>query len=282
MLLKKNTLLFGELVTFPHTLFVLPLIFSGYFIAIQEFYLLNFFLVLIASVSARTIGMLLNRIIDLKVDQLNPRTKSRPLPSGRVSMRLAKVYLCLSIIIFLVSSFLICDFLIYLALIPIVMFYIYPFTNKFTFLCHFFLGATLSLGPLAGGIAATCSLKSFFDTWPLAFFTLFWISGFDILYALKDYSHDIKEGIYSIPSFFGKKVSINISIYCFLLSLIFIFIYILKTGPTIFQFIIFSIISMGLFVQVYNSKKSDFSFFEYNSYIGFLILILIISDILLI
>ena len=85
MLLKRNSLLAFELVTFSHTLFVLPLIFSGYLIAYDEIIIKDIILILIAAVSARTIGMLLNRIIDAEIDLKNPRTSTRPIPSGRAS-----------------------------------------------------------------------------------------------------------------------------------------------------------------------------------------------------
>ena len=85
MSLKRNYLLALELVTFSHTLFILPLILSGYFIAYKNILLLDIFLIILAAISARTIGMLFNRIIDNEIDFQNPRTSSRPLPSGRAS-----------------------------------------------------------------------------------------------------------------------------------------------------------------------------------------------------
>ena len=92
-------------------------------------------------------------------------------------------------------------------------------------MCHFFLGVTLSIGHLAGGIAATCSLQSINETLPIAIFTIFWISGFDILYALQDFKHDVKSGIYSVPSYFGKKKAIILSSICFVTASSSIFYY---------------------------------------------------------
>ena len=110
MSLKRNYLLALELVTFSHTLFILPLILSGYFIVYKKILLLDIFLIILAAISARTIGMLFNRIIDNEIDFKNPRTSSRPIPSGRASKNFVFLLLFFSISIYLLSCWLICDF----------------------------------------------------------------------------------------------------------------------------------------------------------------------------
>ncbi len=284
---RKNASLALELVTFSHTLFVLPIIFSGYIISLKEFNIAIFILILIAAISARTIGMLFNRIIDSNLDLQNPRTSQRLIPTGKVSKKFVTSFLILSLIVFFVSSWLICDLVLFLAPILLICFFIYPYLKRVTWFCHFFLGITLSLGPLAGGIVASCSLDSVPLTFPIAIFTVFWVSGFDILYALQDVDSDIRDGTYSIPSYFGKKIAIVISAICFFISSLSFLYYILHTSSihisasNSINNLLFMILIVGFWIQITRSKKDDFSFFKYNSYVGFLILILIISDILL-
>jgi|TARA_B100000959_G_scaffold287320_1_gene371068 4-hydroxybenzoate polyprenyltransferase len=278
---RKNASLALELVTFSHTLFVLPIIFAGYLISLKEFSVHIFLLILVAAVSARTIGMILNRIIDSDLDSRNPRTSNRPIPAGKISRRFTTSFLILSLIVFGASSWLICDLVLFLSPIPLIFFFIYPYLKRATYFCHFFLGITLSLGPLAGGIAASCSLDSIPLTLPIVIFTIFWISGFDILYALQDFDSDIRNGIYSIPSYFGKKIAIVFSAICFSIASLSILYYVYINESNLLNYSFFIILVLGLWIQIIRSREDDFSFFKYNSYVGFLILILIISDILL-
>ena len=278
---RKNTSLALELVTFSHTLFILPIIFAGYLISLKDFSVYIFLFILVAAVSARTIGMILNRIIDSDLDSRNPRTANRAIPAGKISRRFITSFLILSLITFAVSSWLICDLVLLLSPIPLIFFFIYPYLKRVTCFCHFFLGITLSLGPLAGGIAASCSLDSIPSTLPIVFFTVFWISGFDILYALQDFDSDIRNGIYSIPSYFGKKIAIIVSTICFSISSLSIFYYAYVNESSLLNYSLFIILVVGFCIQIIRSREDDFSFFKYNSYVGFLILILIISDILL-
>ena len=278
---RKNTSLALELVTFSHTLFILPIIFAGYLISLKDFSIYIFLLILVAAVSARTIGMILNRIIDSDLDSRNPRTANRAIPAGKISRRFITSFLILSLIAFAVSSCLICDLVLLLSPIPLIFFFVYPYLKRVTYFCHFFLGITLSLGPLAGGIAASCSLDSIPSILPIVFFTVFWISGFDILYALQDFDSDIRNGIYSIPSYFGKKIAIIVSTICFSISSLSIFYYVYVNESSLLNYSLFIILVVGFCIQIIRSREDDFSFFKYNSYVGFLILILIISDILL-
>ena len=282
MLLKRNSLLAFELVTFSHTLFVLPLIFSGYLIAYDEIIIKDIILILIAAVSARTIGMLLNRIIDAEIDLKNPRTSTRPIPSGRASKRFLFLFLILSSLIFFITCWFICDFVFFLSPIPIILFTLYPYTKRFTPFCHFFLGATLFLGPIAGGVAANCNIDGFYLALPIGVFTFFWISGFDILYAMQDYDHDIKNKIFSMPSIYGIKNAIVTSSICFTLSIASLVYYAVLYKSNFLSFFIILLIAINFSIQIINSLRNNYSFFKYNSYVGLLILILIISDILFI
>ncbi len=276
----KNTRLAFDLVTISHTVFVLPLIFSGYLFTSKEFIFIDLLLITIASFGARNIAFIFNRYTDREIDKKNPRTLSRPIPSGKTSNKFLISFFILSFSIFIIPSLILCKSTLYLIPIPIILFYIYPFLKRFTYLCHHFLGLVLSLSPLAGFYVYDCSTLNIFDILPLSIFTFFWISGFDILYALQDYESDIKNKIFSIPSYFGKKRAILISFISFILAIFLLSHYqTIVFDRSIFGKSIILLILINFISQIYFSNKGNFDFFRYNSYIGFLILLLTISDI---
>lgn len=276
----KNTRLAFDLVTISHTVFVLPLIFSGYLFISKEFVFIDLLLITVASFGARNIAFIFNRYTDREIDKKNPRTLSRPIPSGKTSNKFLISFLILSFLIFIIPSLILCKSTLYLIPIPIILFYIYPFLKRFTYLCHHFLGLVLSLSPLAGFYVYNCSTLNILDMLPLSLFTFFWISGFDILYALQDYESDIKNKIFSIPSYFGKKTAILISFISFIFAVFLLSHYqTIIFDRSIFGKSIILFILVNFILQIYFSNKGNFDFFKYNSYIGFLILLLTISDI---
>lgn len=276
----KNTRLAFDLVTISHTVFVLPLIFSGYLFISKEFVFIDLLLITIASFGARNIAFIFNRYTDREIDKKNPRTLSRPIPSGKTSDKFLISFLILSFLIFIIPSLILCKSTLYLIPIPIILFYIYPFLKRFTYLCHHFLGLVLSLSPLAGFYVYDCSTLNILDMLPLSLFTFFWISGFDILYALQDYESDLKNKIFSIPSYFGKKTAILISFISFIFAVFLLSHYqTIIFDRSIFGKSIILFILVNFILQIYFSNKGNFDFFKYNSYIGFLILLLTISDI---
>ena len=276
----KNTRLAFDLVTISHTVFVLPLIFSGYLFISKEFVFIDLLLITVASFGARNIAFIFNRYTDREIDKKNPRTLSRPIPSGKTSNKFLISFLILSFLIFIIPSLILCKSTLYLIPIPIILFYIYPFLKRFTYLCHHFLGLVLSLSPLAGFYVYDCSTLNILDMLPLSLFTFFWISGFDILYALQDYESDLKNKIFSIPSYFGKKTAILISFISFIFAVFLLSHYqTIIFDRSIFGKSIILFILVNFILQIYFSNKGNFDFFKYNSYIGFLILLLTISDI---
>lgn len=199
-----------RMIKFSHSVFALPFALTSAFIASKGFpELEKFFWIIVAMVSARTAAMALNRIIDRHIDKLNPRTSMREIPSGKVSLIEAILFVTVAIIIFIYSSWrlnLLCFKLSFIALLFILF---YSYTKRFTSLSHLFLGITISAAPIGAWIAIT-------GTFDLRIFSLglsvaFWIAGFDILYALQDIDFDRRYGLYSIPARFGVKKAIVIS-----------------------------------------------------------------------
>ena len=261
MFVIKNTRLAFKLVTISHTLFVLPLVFSGFFLSIKEVDILDIFLIILATLGARNIGFIFNRWIDRDIDLKNPRTNQREIPSGKVGKEFLIIFFLISITIFLLSTWFLCKEAFFLAPIPIVLFFIYPFLKRYTFLCN-------------------CSYEGFLSAIPISIFTIFWIGGFDILYALQDLKSDIMNNVYSIPSIFGKKIAIIISLLSFLLALLsLIYFNIVNLDGSLFGNFLILIIFINFIFQIIYVSKDNYDFFKYNSYVGFLILLLAISDI---
>ncbi len=202
--------LYLDLIRFEHTLFALPFAYGGMLLAAGGWPgLRTFLLVTLAMVGARTMAMAFNRLIDWKIDALNPRTQNRHLPKGLVkpweTLFLALVGLLLLTLAGLSLNPLTAR------LLPVAVFFltIYSYTKRFTWLCHYVLGLTIGAAAAGGWIAVT---GSFHPTayWLWAGVGL-WIAGFDILYATQDYTFDRAYGVKSIPARFGIPLALWIA-----------------------------------------------------------------------
>ncbi len=273
---------YGRFVKVEHTLFSLPLILSGAFLAAKGIPGIRvLILILVAAFGARTAALGLNRIIDREIDRRNPRTKERELPSGKINLREASTIVGGGILIYLIAAYLICDFVLWLSPIPLVVFTLYPYMKRFTSLCHFGVGLGLSLSPLGGWIAVRCSLGEIFPPLFLSLFTFFWVSGFDVIYATLDEEFDRQCGVFSITSKYGKKRALFISALLHLLSFLSLtglYCYELKTIYSL-PFLIIS----G-FLLLWEHRKSsnvDFAFFKINILLGFVVFLFVLSGIYL-
>ncbi|MEE9118236.1 MAG: 4-hydroxybenzoate octaprenyltransferase, partial [Calditrichia bacterium] len=209
----------GSFIKVEHTLFSLPLILSGTFLAANGLPSLRLlFLIILAGIGARTSALALNRIIDRDIDKKNPRTRTRELPSGKMSSLSALSVAIVGTVIYFFSSYLICDLVFYLSPIPLIIFILYPYMKRFTPLCHFGVGLGLALAPLGGWIAVTCSLNNLYPAILLSLFTFFWVSGFDIIYATLDEESDRETGVFSMVSTYGRVSALRLSGVLHLLS----------------------------------------------------------------
>lgn len=198
--------LFLEEIRYEQTLFSLPLIYVGALYGSDfQLTLQQVVLIAVAAASARAAGMLINRIIDVSIDRLNPRTRERHLAAGRFTIAQALAFLLLTLAVYVYAAYLLGPLPLKLSWIPILMFVFYPYTKRFTWACHFFLGLTHGLAPLAGWIAVNPRVTAA----PLLLYatSFFWVSGFDIYYATMDYEFDRKHNLYSFPSKFGFSAS---------------------------------------------------------------------------
>ncbi len=203
-----------SLVTFSHTIFALPFAMIGFFLAERNqsnnFSWRLLLLVILCMVFARNAAMGFNRYLDRSIDKLNPRTKNREIPAGLISAKSALLFVIINSILFIVTTFFINHLTFYLSPIALGVILAYSYTKRITPLCHFILGIGLALAP----IGAYISVTGFFNYFPLffSFIVLFWVSGFDIIYALQDEEFDKQKKLKSIPVFMGVKNALFLSI----------------------------------------------------------------------
>ncbi len=263
-----------------HTLFSLPMIYSGVFLASKERpSILLLIVVLAAAIGARLVAMTLNRIIDREIDKHNPRTINRELPSGKMNLKESYAVLFFGLALYLVSAKLISDFCFYLSPIPLIIFVIYPYLKRFTPMAHFGVGMGLAMGPLGGFFAVTGSLERFGEALLLPLFNLFWATGFDIIYSTLDEEFDKKAGLFSFPSRFGKKRALQISgalhilAFITLIALVYFSLHALIALPFLF------LSGFLLWLEQHKAEDVELAFFKINIVVGFSILVMILVSI---
>ena len=232
-----------SLIKFSHTIFALPFALIGFSIGVHSIYFSNndvlintnsifhwvapttngfntilfkLLLVLVCMITARSAAMAFNRYLDRNFDAINPRTAIREIPAGIISPNGALRFTILSCILFLIACFFINSICFYLAPIALFVILFYSYTKRFTAFCHLVLGLGLSLAPIGAYLAVTGK----FDLLPIlfSFAVLFWVGGFDIIYALQDVEFDQSQKLFSIPSVIGKTKALHVSIFLHILS----------------------------------------------------------------
>jgi len=173
-------------------------------------------LIVLCMVLARTVAMTVNRLVDARFDAGNPRTAGRAIPSGRLSPRyvLLVTLVCAAAFIAAAAGFWIMRGNLWpLLLSPLVLAWVcvYSLTKRFTWLCHIVLGSALAISPLAAAIAVEPTYLRQPQAWLLAGMVLFWVAGFDVIYALQDVEVDRSDGLYSLPSRLGVSRALWIS-----------------------------------------------------------------------
>jgi 4-hydroxybenzoate polyprenyltransferase len=207
-----------SLVKFSHTIFALPFALIGFVLGIKhlddlhtpaEDGIKKFLLVLLCMVTARSTAMAFNRYLDRHFDKLNPRTAIREIPAGIIKAEKALLFIIINASIFVLATYFINSICFYLSPVALFVILFYSYTKRFTYLCHLVLGIGLSLAPIGAYLAVTGS----FALLPLlfSFAVVFWVSGFDVIYALQDIDFDQSQSLYSIPSYWGLNKALNIA-----------------------------------------------------------------------
>jgi len=273
---------YGNFVKVEHTLFSFPLILSGSFLAANGIPPIKLLiLILLAGFGARTAALGLNRVIDREIDKRNPRTKMRELPSGKINLGEAFTIVGMGVLIYFISAYLICKLVFYLSPISLVVFTLYPYMKRFTYLCHFGVGLGLSLAPLGGWIAVKCSLSGIFPPILLSLFALFWVSGFDIIYATLDEEFDREGGVFSLVSSFGRDKALFISALLHILAFLVLSVLCFYQFKSFYATVFLFIIGFLLYMEHRKSHNVDLAFFRINAVLGFFVFFFILSGIYL-
>lgn len=221
---EKKVAKYLSLVKFSHTIFAMPFAVTGFVLGIKHseepLHWSLFLLVIFAMIFARNAAMAFNRWADKDIDKLNPRTALREIPAGIVSPGSALFFVILNSVLFMGTALLINKLTFFLSPIALLIILGYSLTKKFTSLCHFILGIGLSLAPIGAYLSVTGS----FDLLPVFYsiLVLFWVSGFDMLYALQDEEFDKSMNLKSAVVNLGKSGAIKLSVLTHAVSIIFI------------------------------------------------------------
>lgn len=211
--MKKNIKNYLSLVKFSHTVFALPFAMVGFFGAVTigggELTLNRLLLILLCMVTARNAAMGFNRYADRKYDKLNPRTASREIPAGIINEKNAVLFVLVNVVVFIATSYFINPICFYLS--PVAMFLVlgYSLAKRVTSLCHLVLGLALSVAPVGASLAVLGEFTLF--PMMIGLTVIFWVSGFDILYALQDEDFDKENKLRSIPSLLGIRGALVVS-----------------------------------------------------------------------
>ncbi|MFP4025277.1 MAG: UbiA-like polyprenyltransferase [Thiohalospira sp.] len=278
---------FLSLVKFSHTVFAMPFAFIGYFLALHqtnanfEWKLLG--LVVLCMIFARNAAMAFNRFIDREIDNKNPRTALREIPSGIIKAKSALIFVIINSLFFVATTYFINKITFFLSPIALLIILGYSITKKFTALCHLILGLGLSLAPIGAYLAVTGE----FDLLPVlySFVVLFWVSGFDIIYALQDLDFDKEEQLKSFPVFFGRRGALKISVILhFLSATIVIFAGILANFGLMYWLgsIIFTIllIYQHTLVKPNDLSKVNLAFFTTNGIASIIFAVFTITELI--
>lgn len=200
-------------VKFSHTIFAMPFALTGFFVALTEqaggMDWRKLGLVVLCMVFARNAAMGFNRYLDRDIDAGNPRTQNREIPSGKISPGAALTFVIANALAFCTTSWFINTLCFWLSPVALAVVLGYSYTKRFTWLCHLVLGLGLALAPVGAYLAVT----GHFDLIPVLYgaAVLFWVAGFDVIYALQDEDFDKSRQLYSMPAFFGKAGALRLS-----------------------------------------------------------------------
>ncbi|MCX6283481.1 MAG: putative 4-hydroxybenzoate polyprenyltransferase [Bacteroidetes bacterium] len=277
-----------SLVKIHHTLFSLPFAMIGLFLAFKEtgsvISLRDLLLVILCVLFARNAAMAFNRYADVRFDSKNPRTAARELPRNIISRQAALAFIIINALLFMGAAWflnLLCFLLSPVALLVVLG---YSLTKRFTSLSHVFLGLGLALAPIGAYIAVTAH----FDILPLlfSFSVIFWVAGFDIIYAMQDTAFDKSEQLKSLPVFLGSKNALLLSIVFHVISVGFLvtagligpFGKIYWSGMAIYTALI---IYQHILVKPNDLSKVNLAFFTLNGIASVIYACFVIADLYL-
>ena len=278
--------IFLETIKFEHSIFALPFAIATAFMVADGWPdWIDFGWVIIAMVTLRTFAMAANRLVDAEIDRRNPRTADRALATGIIGKPEVIGYMAVSAIVFIVAAWQLDPLALVLSPIPIVVAFSYPYLKRFTWLAHFGIGAVYVIVPPAVSIAMTGTMPLEYVLLGMA--ALFWVSGFDVLYAIADIEFDRSNRLHSIPAKFGVPASLTIARVLHAVTLALLGLTIVVAGSGLIAAL--GIVVVGALLAYEHSlvrkddlAKLNMAFFTMNGVIAVVFAIFVILDELLI
>lgn len=234
----------------------------------------------LAAVSARNFAMGLNRFADRDIDAKNPRTASRPSVDGRVGSNAIMLFVLANAAAFVLVAHFVNQLAFYMSFPILFVLGSYSYFKRFSSLAHIILGLSLGLAPIAGVVAVSGTIT----LWSvlLSLGVLFWVAGFDLLYSLQDMEFDKQNSLHSIPSKYGAKITLLLSAFFHILTLLFwaLFVWSAELGMAAWAAVAASVLMLGYehYLVRKDFTKIDRAFFTVNGYLGILFFALIITD----
>jgi len=284
----------GSFVMFSHTILALPFALASMAVAARDTRgwpgLRVFALILLAMVAARTCAMTFNRIADRKFDKLNPRTAGRHLPAGAISLASAWTLFALSAAVFLLACYLLNWLCLAFAPIALMLICFYSLTKRFTDYTHVWLGVALALSPIGAWLAVKGEIsfwpvrESFLVPLVLAGGVVFWLIGFDIIYALQDYEFDRAHGLHSLVVAWGPANALQAAFLSHMLTWGILMLFGFMNGFRVAFFIGMLIILACLLLEHWlaRRRKRDWvqlAFFKLNAFISIVFLIVTLAEV---
>jgi 4-hydroxybenzoate polyprenyltransferase len=272
------------MIKFEHTVFALPFALIGTLLAgpgLPTWWQTGW--ILVAMVGARSAAMAFNRIVDFRYDRLNPRTQDRALPKGLLSWQFATGFTLVMSALFVLAAAELNALCLYLSVPTLAILFLYSYTKRFTSFSHLFLGLAIGLAPLAAWLAVRGEFA-----WPpvlLSGAVMFWVAGFDIIYALQDFDFDRSVRLFSLPARVGIAPALRISTAFHLMTVLLLVATAALTGLGGTAYVGIAIVGGILFWEHRIIKPNDLSkvnvaFFSLNGYISILLLVTFAVDIL--
>src|SRR5215470_13353476 len=203
-----------EMIKFEHSVFALPFALTGALLGARATFHAwptwrQLLWIVVAMVAARSAAMTINRIVDLRYDRENPRTKMRALATGALSVQFAWLFTLAACALFFIAAWQLNSLALKLAPLALAILFFYSFTKRFTTWSHLFLGFALGISPAAAWIAVTGHLD--LRMLILCAAVTLWVGGFDVLYACQDVDFDRRAGLFSVPKRFGIATALLIA-----------------------------------------------------------------------
>lgn len=267
----------AELVKFSHTIFALPFALASMVVAAGGWPGSRLFLLILAAmVTARTSAMAFNRWADARIDAQNPRTTNRQIPQGIFSRRFVLTLALTSGLLFIFTTYFINTLAFALAPLALLILWGYSFTKRFTFLSQMVLGLSLGMAPIGAWIAVRGQIEG--PPIILGLAVLFWVAGFDIIYATQDESFDRKMGLHSLVVKLGIARALNTARCFHLLTVLILILFGYATHLSGSYYLFVTLVGLSFLyehrlVSPDDLSKVNAAFFNVNGFVSLLFLI---------